>query len=80
MAADLSRAATSLGMQLHGAYGLTEQADVQLYYRRGALERAWFGSARALRAEVLPLLLAERRAERATRPVGNLAGMSTPTG
>lgn len=64
MAADLSRTVTSATMQVHGAYGSTEQAESQLFYRKAAVERSWFGSPRALRAEVLPLLLAERRATR----------------
>jgi butyryl-CoA dehydrogenase len=61
MAADLARAATSAAMQIHGAYGTTEQADVQLYYRRASVDRVWFGSPAELRTEVLPLLLAARR-------------------
>ena len=64
MAADLSRTVISTAMQVHGAYGTTEEADIQLYFRRAAVERAWWGSPRALRAEVLPLLLADRRAAR----------------
>ncbi|HEX8081111.1 MAG TPA: acyl-CoA dehydrogenase family protein [Jatrophihabitans sp.] len=64
MAADLSRTVISTAMQAHGAYGTTEGADIQLYFRRAAVERAWWGSPRALRAEVLPLLLADRRAAR----------------
>jgi alkylation response protein AidB-like acyl-CoA dehydrogenase len=64
MAADLSRTTVSTTSQLHGASGMTEQADSQLFYRRAAIERSWLGSPRALRAEVLPLLLAQRRADR----------------
>ena len=64
MAADLSRTVMSAAIQLHGASGMTEQADSQLFYRRAALERSWLGSPRALRAEVVPLLLAQRRADR----------------
>ncbi|HEX8094659.1 acyl-CoA dehydrogenase family protein [Jatrophihabitans sp.] len=64
MAADLSRSTLSAAIQVHGAYGITEQADIQLFYRRAAVERGWLGSPRALRAEVVPLLLAQRRAER----------------
>lgn len=64
LAADLSRTTLSLAMQLHGAYGLTEQADSQLFYRRAAVERGWLGSPRALRAEVVGLLLGQRRADR----------------
>jgi butyryl-CoA dehydrogenase len=64
MAADLSRSTLSAAIQVHGAYGMTEQADIQLFYRRAALERSWLGAPRALRAEVVPLLLAQRRADR----------------
>lgn len=64
LAADLSRTTVSTAMQLHGAYGLTEQADSQLFYRRAAIERGRLGAPRALRAEVLPQLLAQRRAVR----------------
>jgi butyryl-CoA dehydrogenase len=64
MAADLSRTTASTSIQLHGASGMTEQADSQLFYRRAAIERSWLGSPRALRAEVLPQLLAQRRAGR----------------
>jgi len=61
MAADLARAATSAAMQVHGAHGSTEEAEVQLFYRRACVDRVWFGSAAELRAEALPLLLAARR-------------------
>lgn len=64
MAADLSRIAVAFSSQLHGASGMTEQADSQLFYRRAAIERSWLGSPRSLRAEVVPQLLAERRANR----------------
>jgi butyryl-CoA dehydrogenase len=61
MAADLSRTTVSSTIQVHGASGMTEQADSQLFYRRAAIERSWLGSPRALRAAVLPQLLAQRR-------------------
>lgn len=64
MAADLSRTVLASVMQVHGAYGITEQAEAQLFYRRAAIERGWLGSPRALRAEVLPLLLAQRQNDR----------------
>lgn len=64
MAADLSRTVLASVMQVHGAYGITEEAEAQLFYRRAAIERGWLGSPRALRAEVLPLLLAQRQADR----------------
>lgn len=64
MAAELSRTVLASVMQVHGAYGITEESEAQLFYRRAAVERGWLGSPRALRAEVLPLLLAQRRANR----------------
>jgi alkylation response protein AidB-like acyl-CoA dehydrogenase len=64
MAADLSRTVLASVMQVHGAYGITEEAEAQLFYRRAAIERGWLGSPRALRAEVLPLLRAQRQADR----------------
>lgn len=69
MAADLSRTTLAAAIQVHGAYGLTEQAEIQLFYRRAAIERSWLGSPRAIRAEVVPLLLAQRRADRFPGPV-----------
>ena len=75
MAADLSRTTVSTAIQLHGASGLTEQADSQLFYRRAAIERGWLGSPRALRAEVVSLLLAQRRADRLiSRPASAIEG------
>jgi len=64
MAADLSRTVLASVMQVHGAYGMTEEAEAQLFYRRAAIERGWLGSPRALRAEVLPLLLTQRQSDR----------------
>jgi alkylation response protein AidB-like acyl-CoA dehydrogenase len=65
MTADLARTATSAAMQIHGAHGATEQADIQLYYRRACVDRVWLGTPTELRREALPLLLAGY-AERAT--------------
>ncbi len=61
MTADLSRQLVSASMQVHGAYGTTEEADIQLFYRQGAVERVRLGTPQQLRAEVLPLLLAQHR-------------------
>ena len=64
MAADLARTATSTAVQVHGAYGTTEQADVQLYYRRAGIERVWLGAPKRLRAEAFGLLLARQESQR----------------
>jgi butyryl-CoA dehydrogenase len=61
LTAELSRQVVSASMQVHGAYGTTEVADIQLFYRQGAVERVRLGAPQQLRAEVLPLLLAEHR-------------------
>lgn len=69
-AADLAGDATAAAMQLHGAYGLTDAADIQICYRRAHLDRVWQGSAAALRREVFPLLVAERKFAHRTDPAG----------
>lgn len=56
MAADVAAAATLGTMQVHGAYGTTEDSDAQLFYRRAAIERVWLGTPTELRAEAVPLL------------------------
>lgn len=56
MAADLARRTTGEVMQVHGAYGMTEDSDAQLFYRRAAVESIWLGSPAELRGEVVPLL------------------------
>ncbi|MFL6138087.1 MAG: acyl-CoA dehydrogenase family protein [Frankiaceae bacterium] len=58
MASDLVAGATALALQTFGAAGLTEECDAQLFFRRGALERAWLGSPAQLRARAVPLLAA----------------------
>jgi butyryl-CoA dehydrogenase len=55
-AADLTGDVTLAAMQLHGAYGMTEESDIQIYYRRASVDRVWLGAAAQLRREALPLL------------------------
>ncbi|MGP3983801.1 acyl-CoA dehydrogenase family protein [Streptomyces sp. KR80] len=59
MAGDLAREASRDALQIHGARGMTEACDAQLFYRRAAVESVALGSPARLRAEVLPLLLAK---------------------
>jgi alkylation response protein AidB-like acyl-CoA dehydrogenase len=41
---------------MHGAYGLTEQAEAQRYYRRSAVDTLLYGSPSQLRAEAAALM------------------------
>lgn len=63
-AADLAGDITVAAMQMHGAHGMTEEADIQLYYRRACIDRAWMGAAAELRREVAPLLIEAMNARR----------------
>ncbi len=69
MAGDLARDVTKQAVQVHGAYGMTEQSDAQRYYRRAALDVLWLGSPSALRTKGARLL-AERVAAPAHRAGG----------
>jgi len=62
MAADLAGATVLAAVQAHGAYGMTEDSDIQLYFRRAHIDRIWMGAPRNLRQEVLPLLGEAHRA------------------
>ncbi|MFD9396891.1 acyl-CoA dehydrogenase family protein [Streptomyces sp. NPDC060000] len=44
LAADLARDAAAQGLHVHGAHGMTEDADIQLYFRRAALDAVLWGS------------------------------------
>jgi alkylation response protein AidB-like acyl-CoA dehydrogenase len=46
---DLSRHVTAEAMQIHGGFGITEEADPQLYYRNTAVDAVLLGSAFQLR-------------------------------
>ncbi|MGA5132600.1 acyl-CoA dehydrogenase family protein [Streptomyces olivoreticuli] len=56
MAAETARKIAAETMQVHGAYGMTEDSDAQLFYRRAAVESLRLGSPAELRSEVAPLL------------------------
>lgn len=57
-AAKVAREVTTYALQVHGASGLREDNDAQLYFRRAAIEALWWGSPTQLRAEATPLLRA----------------------
>ncbi|HXM55424.1 MAG TPA: acyl-CoA dehydrogenase family protein [Candidatus Dormibacteraeota bacterium] len=56
MAADLAREVTATAVQVHGAVGITEESDAQLFYRRAVVDAVWLGTPGQLRDEALPLL------------------------
>ncbi|MEZ0115029.1 butyryl-CoA dehydrogenase [Catenulispora sp. EB89] len=68
MAADLAGEITAAAVQVHGAYGMTEDCDVQIYYRRAHVERGWLGAAADVRAEAVPWLAEAVRARHSGRP------------
>src|SRR6266542_1808394 len=51
LAGDLAREASAEAVQLHGAFGMSDQADAQLFFRRAALDGMWLGTPTQLRAE-----------------------------
>jgi alkylation response protein AidB-like acyl-CoA dehydrogenase len=61
MAADVAGAVVLAAVQAHGAYGITEASDVQLYYRRAQVDRVWMGSPEELRRGAYAQLLATAR-------------------
>lgn len=61
-AADLAGDVTVTAMQVHGAYGILDDSDIQIYYRRAHIDRVWMGTPGSLRREALPLLLDAVRA------------------
>lgn len=50
------RGVTAEAMQVHGSYGTTEEADVQLFYRHAAVETVWWGTLPCLEAAARPRL------------------------
>jgi alkylation response protein AidB-like acyl-CoA dehydrogenase len=55
-AADLIRAAGTEAVQLHGALGMTEEHDAQLFYRRAAVDALLWGRPTELRRRAATLL------------------------
>jgi alkylation response protein AidB-like acyl-CoA dehydrogenase len=52
LAGELAREVTADAIQLHGAYGMTERCDAQLYYRRAAQDSVCLGTPTQLRLAV----------------------------
>ncbi|ARZ72292.1 hypothetical protein M1P56_15480 [Streptomyces sp. HU2014] len=63
MAAELARDTGRDVLHLHGAHGMLDAGDAQLFYRRATVESRVLGSPAQVRADVLPLLLARRPAD-----------------
>ncbi|MFE6096617.1 acyl-CoA dehydrogenase family protein [Streptomyces massasporeus] len=55
-AADLARRVATDAVQLHGAVGMTEEHDAQLFYRRAAVDALLWGRPTELRRLAAPLL------------------------
>ncbi|MGZ3145634.1 acyl-CoA dehydrogenase family protein [Lentzea chajnantorensis] len=58
LAGAVARQSAEEAVHLHGARGMTEHSDAQLFYRRAAVDAQWYGTATALRAELLAALSA----------------------
>jgi len=56
LVADTARETMTEVMQIHGAFGTTEESDAQLFYRRAGVDTPWLGSPTQLRAEVLSFM------------------------
>jgi len=59
LAGDLARDVTAESLQVHGSFGMTEEADPQRYYRRAAVESMVLGTPNGLRREAATLLVDE---------------------
>ncbi|MYT20964.1 acyl-CoA dehydrogenase, partial [Streptomyces sp. SID7760] len=51
LAGDLARRAAAESVHLHGAYGMTEACDAQLFLRRAAVDSQWLGTGTELLRE-----------------------------
>lgn len=60
LGAALVRETSAETVHVHGAYGMTEASDAQLFYRRAVVDSAWLGTPTALRHEAGQLLAATR--------------------
>jgi len=56
LAGAVARQSAEEAVHLHGAYGMTERCDAQVFYRRAAVDAQWYGTATDLRAELLTAL------------------------
>jgi alkylation response protein AidB-like acyl-CoA dehydrogenase len=57
LAAELARDTSAEAIHLHGAHGMTERADAQLFYRHAAMEAIRLGTQTGLRAELAAMIL-----------------------
>lgn len=55
MAGDLAREVTAESIQMHGAFGLTEEAEPQRYFRRAAVDAVLLGTPAQLREEAMAM-------------------------
>ncbi|MFE6165347.1 acyl-CoA dehydrogenase family protein [Streptomyces sp. NPDC056486] len=56
LAGELARDAAAQSLHIHGAHGMSEDADIQLYFRRAALDALLWGSPAQLWARAATLL------------------------
>ncbi|MFF4850687.1 acyl-CoA dehydrogenase family protein [Streptomyces sp. NPDC001194] len=56
LAGDLARRAAAESVHLHGAHGMTEACDAQLFLRRAAVDSQWLGTGTELLREAAALL------------------------
>lgn len=59
LAGELARRAAAESVHLHGAYGMTEACDAQLFHRRAAVDAQWLGTGTELLREAAELLAAD---------------------
>jgi alkylation response protein AidB-like acyl-CoA dehydrogenase len=55
MAGDLAREVTAEAIQMHGAFGITEEAEPQRYFRRAAIDAMLLGTPMQLREEAITM-------------------------
>lgn len=67
LAGELARRAAAESVHLHGAYGMTEASDAQLFHRRAAVDAQWLGTGTELLREAAELLAPRPAAATATR-------------
>ncbi len=56
LAGEVVRRSAEESVHLHGAFGMTDRCDAQLFYRRALIDGQWYGTATALRAELAAAL------------------------
>jgi alkylation response protein AidB-like acyl-CoA dehydrogenase len=56
LAGEVARRSAQEAVHLHGAYGMTERCDAQVFYRRAAIDAQWWGKPADLRRELAKAL------------------------